>query len=149
MNEKTPYFEVGKWYAITLNYDDNLQYFGKPERETKVVNLTNERLLTYTHKKIDYILHLELSEPHIGKPNQSGPRLHYHGRIRFRSNKGLKLWLLNDYYNLLKNCIVDIDTIDCVNTWDKYCTKQRLVMMREPLSNIIKPDPSIDEIYIK
>lgn len=135
MIDKKPYFEVGIWYSLTLNYADSKQFFGKPTRETKVVNLTNERLLSYTQKRINYILYLELSEPHVGTAYSNGPRLHYHGMIRFRSYAGLKLWLLNDYHDLLQDCIVDIDTIGDKKVWLDYCKKQSKVMNREPLAN--------------
>lgn len=130
------FFGIGVTYAITIAPNDKFQYFGYPDRLEKQRNMLNEQILLYTKLKIDFLFFSELSEPHEGgKFGLNGPRGHFHGTISFKSIRGLKCWLLTEYYKLLKIGIVDIDTITDHGYWINYCTKQQHIIDLEPLTN--------------
>lgn len=139
---KSCFYEAKKWYAITIAPDDNLQWFLRPERCRKSFNLFNERLLNYSKLDIEYCLWQELSEPIVGK-RIAGTRIHYHGIIRFRSERGLRAWLTLKFNELTRNCIIDIDTIDDMDIWIKYCTKMQHIVKTPKLDNL--PEALIKE----
>ncbi len=118
------YYKLCKWYSITLNPIDKYQYFNSPNRFKRFKSFIYEQLLTFPAK---YELFIEISEPHgMHTQGYSGPRLHLHGKIQFNTNKDRYMFLSNGYYKLLRFCSVDIDTIDDLRKWYKYCTKQHI-----------------------
>lgn len=144
---KTNYFVKDKWYAVTLNPCDSHQYFTKTDRRHKFINYVNEKLLHYSKLQIDYYFTVELSEPHVGKfNNNAGPRLHLHGCIKFNSNKGLTIWLLNYYHILLQDCLVDIDKINHPSIWIEYIHKQQEITNFPNLTNLALDEPSADPL---
>lgn len=127
------FFILNTWYSFTLNPIDKYQYFGKEDRFIRFCNFCYENLFILHC----YELHVEVSEPrgfHV--QGYSGPRLHLHGKLKFRSKKELAKFLLTGYYKLLRWSSVDIDTIGDMEKWDAYCIKQKLLKKR--LSSFVK-----------
>lgn len=133
-HEKDEIFFVShRWYSITICPNDKYQYFGHNNRLDKFINLLNEITLTFKSFGIVYIFWIELSEPRSKSIN--GPRLHTHGIIKFCSNKSVRKFLLDFYYLLSRIGILDFDTINNLDKWIKYCTKQQKIIKTEPITN--------------
>ncbi len=118
------FFKVNTWYSVTLNPIDKHQFCHKVDRYDKFHQFMYEQL---SYLKCTYEFFIEISEPrgmHI--KGYMGPRLHLHGKVRFKSRVEIAHFLLRDYYRLLRFCSVDIDSIDDLRKWYKYCTKQLL-----------------------
>ncbi len=119
-----PYYKVNTMYAITINLIDKYQYHNNINRFQKVRNLLHETFMGWPG---DYELHIECSEPRgMHTQGRTGPRLHAHGTIQFKTNKHIARFLLINYYKLLRIASVDIDTISDLSVWKKYCTKQHI-----------------------
>jgi len=123
------------WYSMSINPDDQHQYFGKDDRLEKFRNYLHANLLFLKNWHIDYCFHLELSEPTSNEKSKNGPRLHVHGIIRFRSTLSIKNFLLHGFYKLTRWSMIDIDTISDPDVWYEYCTKQQIIMKEKPFTN--------------
>jgi len=126
MNQQC-YFKLNTLYSITLNPSDKYQFHNTPYllRYKKFRNYLYEQLLPITCK---YTIYIELSEPHQNITSGNiGPRLHAHGLLEFTKKKQLTKFLLSDMYRLLRTMYVDIDTVESLPIWLKYCTKQQLL----------------------
>lgn len=121
---KQCFYKKNTWYAITINPQDQHQYFGKEQRFNAFKNFWNTQFLTFPSMKIDYHFNIELSEPQKLMHNSGGPRLHMHGIIRFNTNHSIFKFLLNVLGELNKYGIIDIDTISDMKYWLAYITKQ-------------------------
>lgn len=130
------FYNIG-FYAVTISPDDAHQYVGKEDRMKLFRQYWYEMFLCYKYKyNIDYHFELELSEPrNIKTPSYNGPRLHLHGIICFNKNSSIKGFLLEQYYKITKSALLDIDTLDNIDVWYNYCTKQNHIMKEPPLSN--------------
>ncbi len=118
------FYEVEKCYSLTITPNDKMQRFGQQKRFIKVRQFIYELFLSCN---FIYDMIIEISEPHSFKvAGYKGPRLHAHGVILFRDNNELKQFLLNDYYKLQRQSGIDIDTINDLDVWSKYCNKQKL-----------------------
>lgn len=129
------FYESGNTYAVTLNPQDKYQYFGNPDRLQKLHNKLYELFLNRP-KGMDYKFFFEISEPKLLKCEKGGPRIHIHGWITFNTDKSVYKFLLTFLYKLQHIGILDIDTIDNMDTWQSYCTKQQRYINVKPLSNV-------------
>ena len=119
------FYKIGVWYSFTLNPVDKHQYFGSVNRVRLFRSYMYEQLLAF---KPSYRFHIEVSEPRGMKTQgYNGPRLHLHGKVMFKNLKVLGWFLLIGYYKLLRFTSVDIDSIQSIDVWDKYCMKQHLI----------------------
>jgi len=50
-------------------------------------------------------------------------RIHYHGKIRFKTIDAIKKFYLKYIYKLSDKFQIEMDTIDDEEVWDEYCTK--------------------------
>lgn len=132
MTNPTLFYKKGT-YAITINPTDKYQYYGKHDRLEKFKTFINEQLVHYPQYGIHYKLWIELSEPKNKTVN--GPRLHLHGIITFHSKKSVKHFLLNEIYKITRYAVYDIDTIENMETWITYCTKQQHIIDEPPITN--------------
>lgn len=132
-------YERGKYYAVTVNPDDQHQYCGKPDRIQRVRNMYYDTMVSWAQYKIDYKFYTEISEPKMINGG-IGPRVHLHGWVKFNSNKGIKKFLCDELYKLSRGGIVDIDTIDDLVIWEKYITKQQHIIQLPPLTNLFIGD---------
>lgn len=130
----TLFLKKGECYSITINPDDRGQYFRNLKRLNRFINKWNEIFLTL--KDVNYFFMVECSEPRK-LIRSEGPRLHLHGTIRFKNNRAIKSFLVNDLSNICLNNSVDIDTINDHKKWFDYITKQKYIMQVPPLSNML------------
>lgn len=125
-----PYYKTHKWYAVSFNPDDSLQFFGKKDRFKRFRNKYYEMFLGLIQKGIHYRFFIEISEPR-GTVNTAG-RLHLHGKVYFHSNRAIKWFLVHGLTEWTNHCRLDIDTIDDSDTWDKYISKQQTLFAASP-----------------
>lgn len=122
-----PKYKKNKYYAITIQPNDKIQYLGNPykARILKVRSYYHQILKDYS---IPYYINLEMSEP-IGSLAQgtSGSRLHYHGIITFESTKHIQQFLLEIQYKLLRQSRLEISKINDPSSWLNYINKQNLI----------------------
>lgn len=125
------------WYAITINPDNSHQYVCTAQRER---HSWKERLSNFTKywqgyletrfslNDIDYYLHIEVAQKLSDKKNARTyckiNRLHFHGKIRFRTLDALNQFLLVELMLLRSHSTVEIKPIKDTG-WEKYCTKQQ------------------------
>lgn len=129
------FYKVKKQYSITINPIDRYQWLHNIKRVRKFRNHFYE---VFMAEKYQYELFIEFSEPRgFHTQGYSGPRLHMHGTISFNDIKELGYFLSQGYSKLLKYASVDIDTIDDIDKWKAYCTKQKIIK-KNRISNYIK-----------
>lgn len=140
------FYEAQKTYSLTIAPSDYNQGFNDKtymvkiyrysvdyiDRLKNVTTKLNEILLPY-NRDIQYILHTDISEPR--DINGNIPRIHFHGVIRFKTNDKILKWLLSILPQLSTFGIVNIDTIDDMNHWEKYCKKYDHITNTPPLKN--------------
>lgn len=127
----SPYYRLNTTYSITINPHDKYQFFDKEDRHIKFFNYWHSKSIDLLNNEIDYYLVMEISEPHNEiKYNYSGPRLHFHGWIRFRSARGRACFLLYCLGNIAKHAYTSIDTIEDNEVWYDYCHKQNIFKNR-------------------
>lgn len=124
------FYVPGKLYSITICPEEQYTAFNQ-------IGLRYERYVDKVRKVlsmmegIDYVLWTEISEPLKLTPSGSKmTRLHMHGIIQINS---VQQWLLKDINVLYSRLgIVDLDTIDNVPLWIKYCKKQQPYLNFKP-----------------
>lgn len=134
--EKNIFYEKLKTYSITINLDNKHQAQINKNAFTKMVKCKDyirDILDKYNHH-IYYLLHLDISEPKELNNNKY-PRMHFHGCIMFKSDEAILDWLLMVCPKLSAIAYVDIDTIDDLNIWEKYCKKYDHITNIQPLQN--------------
>lgn len=132
--EPKVFFELCTIYSITFNPQDKYQSFGRADRDVRLRNKLYEWALTLD-KHTKFCFHFELSEPKTIMAEKGGPRIHVHGTIEFKTREALKQFLMYKLYQLQHLGVVDIDTIADLAYWEKYCTKQKHIMLMAPLTN--------------
>lgn len=116
----------GITYSFTINPSDEIQFFGKERRSLRVheiICLKMDTLKPY----IEYTLYPEYSEPECKTAQYKGPRMHYHGTLKFIDIFG---FLELGFYKLSRWSVFEIDTISDQDYWHKYCTKQQHIWKR-------------------
>lgn len=130
--------ELNVPYTITINPDNNHQYTKPQHLRPDRTYLPSDRMY-YTTRYIHnahmlklkryatWTLYPEFSTP---KPdNKKGvTRLHFHGIIQFYDYEGIKLFYCTWLNKLKDTCMVEIDTIDNIQTFKNYCTKNTTTM---------------------
>ena len=141
-DNKQVFYNKAQWYSVTINPSDKYQYHGKEDRIKKFRNFMYETFLQLDSYKIQYKFNIELSEPKEIKPGTTGSRLHLHGRIMFTCNYSIMQFLLHVQYAWSRIAYVDIDTIEDIEIWDTYCTKQQHIFkgIKTELSNAYPSD---------
>ncbi len=136
MTKNEIFYKKHTTYAITINLNDKHQYFGRVERMSLAHSFMYEQLIHYKRIGIIIILHTELSEPKNSALSKNGPRVHFHGTIRFQSNKSVKQFLLLEWYKISRYAVLDIDTINDPSIWDSYCKKQEKIINEDILTSV-------------
>jgi hypothetical protein len=121
-----PYYQINKYYAITINPEDKYQKFNvKNNGRFKAFHTYMYNYLYVLTCKYRFII--EVSEPRgFHTQGYAGPRLHLHGHIMFRTPKEIGEFLMEGYRMILMIGSMDIDTIDDMATWEKYMNKQNI-----------------------
>lgn len=119
---------MDKWYndieyTFTINPCDSLQYFGKGRRTHKCYEGVI-KLISPLKKYATYTLYPEYSQPECRTEGYSGPRMHYHGTIKFHDLFG---FLELGYYKLTRWCMFEIDSIAHPEHWQRYIKKQQSI----------------------
>lgn len=129
------FYEVNRWYSITINPNDTYQRYGKGiERLDAIKQIFFEHLLGYSQSKISYCLHFDISEPRDMVDGKSS-RVHFHGVIKFNTPISIRNWQLYHSHQLSKMSYVNIDTIDDPIKWIAYCKKYDHITRMNPMTN--------------
>lgn len=109
-------------YSFTINPNDRYQYFEDPSRITRAI-IHLKKALDFC--SFHYNLYCEMSQPN---DSMRLPRLHAHGLIEFDSPLQVKRWYEVDFNKLSKTNYFNLDTIEDIKQWSKYCKKNNLIM---------------------
>lgn len=112
MDIKTP-------YSINLNAED--QHINYDDRIPRMYKYYKKRL---SKIHAEYSFNMEISTPLDGRD----PRIHLHGIIYFDNYQQLKKWYEKDSMEIARSMHIDIDTISQPEEWDKYMTKNAIIM---------------------
>lgn len=83
------------------------------------------KILEFGKEYFNYNLHME---------SQNG-RLHFHGIIQILKPLEFDIYVLPSWKRLMT---YEIDTIDDITIWNKYCIKQRELFTKSTINSIIK-----------
>lgn len=141
---QTQFYLIDVLYAVTFNPCDTHQFILKPDRKTKIKSLYREILETCNCK---YHLKLEFSEPRgMRTKDFFGPRLHFHGVIKFTNKEQLHDFLFKTYHLLCKYGTVDIDLVNDPSKWYEYIYKQKVIKDKIHNFDFIKAPQEITEV---
>lgn len=134
--QKEIYYKKGETYAITINLDNTIQEKIKAkdgyDKMVKLKNYILEKITMIPMKDIGVLLHLDISEPRV--VNKNFPRIHFHGLIQLKTDKGVREFLLTLLFELHIHCYVEIDTYDKDPAYEMYCKKYDHITNIEPIS---------------
>lgn len=106
--------KVNVHYALTINPNDQHQYFGEPRREL----LFNADLKdSFFPTEIERDLYMEVSPK---------GRLHWHGLLLFREREEIFRFYTRVISNWIRESTVTLKAITSMEDWLKYCKKQEL-----------------------
>lgn len=106
--------QVGTLYTITVAPSNDHQKWDESER----VREFTKYYKTYVFKQLlpnSFAVMIEIS---------STGRLHFHGSIKFVSDKEILKFYTYTIHNLLRGNQIEIDTIADLSAWETYCNKQ-------------------------
>lgn len=114
-------------HTFTISPADRVQYFGSPCRLRQVTDRLRILLQnTIQNDGYEYELYPEITQPSIFQDEYSG-RVHFHGYIKL-SDQQKAMFYLNHSKPLSKDNRIEIDSIEDIDKWNKYVTKQRDTM---------------------
>lgn len=105
--------DINVCYSLTINPSDDFQFFNSSSR------------LNQSREWMEYILFLYGQKIYINifqEVSRRG-RIHYHGKIKFKTIEALKTFYVEHLHNLLSKAHIEIDTISNPEEWDEYCRK--------------------------
>jgi len=141
---QTQFYSIGTLYAVTLNPCDVHQYILKPDRRTKIKTMYREILDTCNCK---YHFKLEFSEPRgMRVKDYFGPRLHFHGIMRFDNKEQVYEFLNKTFHLLCKYGTVDIDICNDLTVWLEYINKQKVIKDKISNCDFLPPPQNNDEV---
>jgi len=144
---QTQFYLIGTLYAVTLNPCDVHQYILKPDRKTKIKTLYREILETCNCR---YHFKLEFSEPRgMRVKDYFGPRLHFHGLIRFDNKEQLHDFLFKTYHMLCKYGSLDIDICNDPSVWMDYINKQKIIKDKISNCDFFPPPPQNNDEVVE
>lgn len=124
-------YELGIPYAITFAPNDKYQRFRQKDRWYKCFQTTREIFMMIDEATrndegpgLRYELYQEISEPLQMRDGKAG-RIHYHGIIIINNYHVWRSLLTYWISQLTVHGIIDLDTIESMDTWYEYCTKQQ------------------------
>jgi len=112
------------WHTLTISPHDDYQ--GWTSNEVERIGISTsfaDTMLAMLAENAKAELYIEAS--------RTG-RLHFHGRIKFKSHKHIRNFYLITLYRMLKGCTMEIDTIDDEAGWLIYCTKSIFLFPEVP-----------------
>lgn len=114
-------------YAITINPNDEHQYFGDRDNRLEKVCTYMQNFHLTKIANMEYILYPEISTP-SGAVKGQCTRIHFHGVIKFTTYESLSKWYITAYNRLVKVAMVKVKPIDNIDKWTKYYQKNNVVM---------------------
>lgn len=107
-------FIVGSKYAITINPDNDHQFFGikADDRVIKAVEYMKSIARAYPNISLEMALDISCRG-----------RIHWHGVLTVFAPENIKVLYLEFIPYLLKGNQIEIDTIEDDRVWDEYCHK--------------------------
>lgn len=119
------FYVKGKEYAITIQPDDKVQFYGEDQRLHEFYEYYRHKLerLMCDVNDFNYWFQIEYSEPH-GSVTGMGPRLHLHGIIYLKSRKSVWRWLSLIMPDMLQHARLEISNLNDKKAWLNYCKKQ-------------------------
>lgn len=122
---QSKYFNTDTKYTFTINPNDELQFYKERQLSSRVGKClfnTLYYLRQYCKDTAEFDLTIEVSLPIESKSCATGPRIHWHGTIKFSDPM---TFLLMSYHRLKDKFIFEIDTIENATTWTKYRNKDK------------------------
>lgn len=123
-------FEHDYVYSFTFNPKDKYQWYQEPKelvseeiRLEKFKNKLSVAMKFLQDNQIKYFCNIECTVPFQGV--ELRPRLHLHGIIQFKDVKAKRWFLLYGIPYITMIGQMEIDTIDDLDYWSKYCNKQQ------------------------
>lgn len=133
--------EIGTIYSITINPDQQHQFYGDPDRFKKTHKYWSKCFQRY---EWEYLLYPEISSPH---DSLKLPRIHYHGLVCFRNVNQLLSWYSCIHYDLAKFSYFDMDIWDGRSTYILYSKKNEKLMSK--FCKMYKMDYELESLTIK
>ena len=119
------FYQLDTLYSVTMNPCDMNQFILKPDRRAKIKAMYRSIMETCNCR---YYLKLEFSEPRgMRTKDFFGPRLHFHGVIKFTNKEQLIMFMMETYHRLCKVGTFDIDTCPTPKEFYDYIHKQKLI----------------------
>lgn len=124
-------YRNGTKYTFTFNFNDDCQHFGSKDR-IKLIYSDYKIMLKQLQKVASFELYFEFSTPDAYKclnkmGYHSGPRFHIHGIVIFHD---VIKYYLDIYTQLLNVGLFEIDTIEDMEVWRTYITKDKPTMQK-------------------
>lgn len=135
MNDKIiPFYRPEEVYSVTINPQE--QYVNSIDRLSKFHNMMYGEMIGLIDNGIHYSFYTEISEPRGNtKYHQECARLHLHGIIYFEDYKAVRHFLLHTVTRWCKISKWEVDTIDSLEKWKKYCKKQQFIMRQKKITS--------------
>lgn len=141
------FYEINKKYSITINPDDQSQHFEYKKGDTRINKI---RTLIDDYLKfpgIHYYLWWDISMPYKNVKYNYRPRIHLHGIIQFSTLYGLNKFLLYSLPHLGASSLIDIDVLNDLDIWSKYCKKTMHIMPYQPIIRRMM-DTTVNEVCV-
>ncbi len=111
-------YNINQWYSFTINAQSQFWKHNGLQRVKKLQTHYKE-ILSNISDYCEFNLTPEMSK--VG-------RWHYHGTIRWTDEYLLFMWLLVGVNKLTNTSVFEIDTINNMDHWNKYCSKDKAIM---------------------
>lgn len=107
-------FNVGEWYAITINPCDKYQHWEAGNRVGRLLTEIKSDIIFFNI--MQYELWMEIS---------SKGRLHFHGYVKAEKENEKNFFFISGLPRLLRKCTVVLKELDENEMeWNRYCRKQ-------------------------
>lgn len=148
----TKYFNNNKVYTFTINPDNEYQFYKESQLQSRLGKCIFNTLYYLRQCCKDcaiFKLTIESSLPVESSKAGNGPRIHFHGTIKFTDSL---TFLLNRYHVLMQNFKFEIDTIEDEDKWENYCSKDeslfKPLMEKYQFPYKIENETDIMQVYL-
>lgn len=140
------YYVPGRWYSFTICPRDQLET--NCNRWKAMCVRLYECVISAFSNYASFRYNIEISEPHDTLKETTIPRIHAHGRFLLYDQHSVLQFLLFGLYNLTQLGVTEVDTIEDLDKWDTYCTKQlETTRMKTVFSTHSAPPPKKERQY--
>lgn len=139
------YYVPGRWYSFTICPRDQLET--NCNRWKAMCVRIYECVISGFSNYASFRYNIEISEPHNSLKETTIPRIHAHGRFLLYDQYSVLQFLLFGLYNLTSLGITEVDTIEDLEVWDTYCSKQiPVTRMKTVISTHSAPPAKKDRV---